>query len=364
MLSKDFYGKNGFVWWTGIVENDEDPLKLGSVQVRIIGIHNEDKNLVPTDSLPWAQVIMPANGSSTNAVPRPGDWVIGFFQDGDYAQMPVVLGVYSGIESSQSQTIYREVTIKRGSSNVPKPSQFDRAIGEPTTARMSRGVMEGTLTGALNKRLSHACDVKEPVKAAITWARLQNSTLMQALTATLKGLTASKGADPTGLIKLALDTLKKIQTFLKWIQSLLQTIQDYAYIVIEYAKIARAVLDYINSLPNRLREFIRACLSQVASGIMAVVSALFSTSGLGDTGFGELKSEFDNTLGELTKTFSEVGETLSLPGQFVEALVNPSSAQAQSAAEKEMSSFIQSNTSNAELIHNQTVYNKTNFSSP
>ena len=47
MLSKDFYGKNGFVWWTGIVENDEDPLMLGSVQVRIIGIHNEDKNLVP-----------------------------------------------------------------------------------------------------------------------------------------------------------------------------------------------------------------------------------------------------------------------------------------------------------------------------
>ena len=25
---KDFAGKNGFIWWTGIVENRNDPLKM------------------------------------------------------------------------------------------------------------------------------------------------------------------------------------------------------------------------------------------------------------------------------------------------------------------------------------------------
>ena len=26
---KDFAGKNGFIWWTGVVENRDDPLKMG-----------------------------------------------------------------------------------------------------------------------------------------------------------------------------------------------------------------------------------------------------------------------------------------------------------------------------------------------
>jgi len=363
MLSKDFYGKNGFVWWTGIVENDNDPLKLGSVQVRIIGIHNEDKNLVPTESLPWAQVIRPANGSNTDSVPRPGEWVVGFFQDGDYAQIPVVLGVYTGIESSQSQTIYKEVTIKRGTSRTPRPSQFDRAVGEPTTTRMSRGVLKGTLTNTLNSRLEHACDVKAPIEFAVRWARLQNSTLMQTLTTALKAITESKSMDPSGLIKMAIDVLKKIQTFLKWIQSILQTIQDYAYVLIEYARIARAIADYITSLPNRLRQFLRECLSKVVGGIMAVINALFSTSGMSD-GFKDLKDEFSNTVDELKRTASEVNQTIALPGQFIEALVNPSSAADQAKAETLMLDFIDSNTKNSENIHNQTVYNKTSYSSP
>ena len=91
MLTKDFYGKNGFIWWVGQVEDDEDPLKLGSVRARIIGLHSENKSLVPTDSLPWAQLMLPATGSNTFTPPRIGDWVFGFFQDGEYAQIPLSL---------------------------------------------------------------------------------------------------------------------------------------------------------------------------------------------------------------------------------------------------------------------------------
>ena len=151
MLTKDFYGKNGFVWWTGLVENIDDPLKLGSIQVRIIGIHTEDKSKVPTADLPWAQVALPPNASYSFSVPKPGDWVYGFFQDGDFAQIPVVMGVFPGIESVQSTIIYQNSVVKKGSRSVPRPSQTDRVIGEPINSRMSRGVMEGTLTNELNK---------------------------------------------------------------------------------------------------------------------------------------------------------------------------------------------------------------------
>lgn len=358
MLTKDFYGKNGFVWWTGVVENSDDPLKLGSVQVRIIGIHTEDKSRIPTQDLPWAQVAQSPNSSNTTSVPRPGDWVFGFFQDGDFAQIPVVMGVFPGIESVQSKIVYQESVVKKGTRNVPRPSQADRILGEPTTSRMSRGVMTGTLTDSLNKRLSHACDVKEPIEFAVRWARVQNSTLVSALVAAIKALAASLGADPTGLVNQAINFLKKIQTFLRWIQSILQTVQDYAYVAIRYAQIARAIIDFVANLPERLRTFLRECLTKIVSGVFAIIQALFSTEGLGLNGFGDLAKEFQNTLDEFKKTGTEISETIALPGQFIEALVNPSSSEAQAEANKLLSNTINSITSNGEAINNQTLYNK------
>jgi hypothetical protein len=44
MITEDFYGKKQFIWWTGIVEDVLDPLEIGSVRVRIIGLHSENKN--------------------------------------------------------------------------------------------------------------------------------------------------------------------------------------------------------------------------------------------------------------------------------------------------------------------------------
>ena len=354
MLSKDFYGKNGFVWWTGVVEDRDDPMKLGSVRVRIIGIHSDDKSLVPTKSLPWAQVIQPTTGAGTTSGPREGDWVFGFFQDGDYAQIPVVLGVFPGIESVQSQTIYRTVQAQRGPSNMPRPSQFDRAVGEATTSRMSRGVLKGTLTEQLNNSLASSCDINEQVKAGIAWARLKNTTIMVAITSALKALTKTKGGDPTGLVKMAIDTLKKIASFLRYIQGILQQVQDWVFVGIEYARMARAVFDYVMSLPARLQAFLRNCLEKVISGIIAVVSELFSTSGL-DFGISELTTQFSTTVGELRNTAREFGETVALPGQFIEAIVNPSSLEDQAKADQLLTGFIDSNNQNAEKIHTEVV---------
>lgn len=359
MLNKDFYGRSGFVWWTGVVENNDDPLKLGSVQVRIIGIHSENRSEVPTESLPWAQVIQSPNNSSSTAVPRPGDWVFGFFQDGEYAQIPVVVGVYPGIESVQSQTVYNDIVVKKGLNYKPRPSQVDRIIGEPTTPRIGRGVMEGTLTNTLNSKLAHACDVKEPIEFAIRWARVQNGQLIQGLIAVIKSITMSLGSDPTGLISTATNVLKKIQTYLRWIQSILQDIQDYAYVAIKYAKIARAILDFITTLPERLRVFLRQCLAKIVSGVMAIINALFSTDEFKSVGdFKELATEFNNTLTEINKTGKELAETFALPGQFISAIVNPSSSTDQAAAEKMLTGLIDSTAKNGEAINNQTQYNR------
>ena len=39
MITKNnFLGMDGFYWWLGVVENRNDPLKIGRVQVRIFGM--------------------------------------------------------------------------------------------------------------------------------------------------------------------------------------------------------------------------------------------------------------------------------------------------------------------------------------
>ena len=35
----NFVGKDGFFWWGGEVEDNEDPMELGRVKVRILGFY-------------------------------------------------------------------------------------------------------------------------------------------------------------------------------------------------------------------------------------------------------------------------------------------------------------------------------------
>lgn len=89
-------GVDGFVWFFGIVEDRQDPLGYGRVRVRAFGWHDDSLTAIPTDHLPWAQVVQP--GTDRNfATPREDDFVLGFFADGRNAQQPIILGVMNGL---------------------------------------------------------------------------------------------------------------------------------------------------------------------------------------------------------------------------------------------------------------------------
>jgi hypothetical protein len=93
-----FMGLDKFVWWVGVIETRVDPLGLGRCQVRIFGWHTDNKIQLPTIDLPWAHAMLPINNSKSFQVPRIGDWVMGFFMDGESAQFPVMMGVMPGIK--------------------------------------------------------------------------------------------------------------------------------------------------------------------------------------------------------------------------------------------------------------------------
>lgn len=83
MNIKDYMGLDGFVWWVGSVEDRNDPAMLGRVKVRVFGWHTEDLAEIPTESLPWAIIMLPVNHDAHFA-PKEGEIVCGFFLDGEY----------------------------------------------------------------------------------------------------------------------------------------------------------------------------------------------------------------------------------------------------------------------------------------
>lgn len=107
---RNFLGRNDFTWFMGVVEDRNDPVRLGRVRVRCYGWHTDDKDQIPTKHLPWAQVVqnvtsaaVSGKGTSPTGLVE-GSWVIGFFLDGDRAQEPIVMGSLAGIPEFLADT--------------------------------------------------------------------------------------------------------------------------------------------------------------------------------------------------------------------------------------------------------------------
>jgi len=86
----------------GIVENRNDPLELGRCQVRVVGLHTHDKNLLPTSDLPWAAAMQPTTSAAMNGIgytpvgPVEGTSVVVTYLD-DNMQQGLILGAVGGI---------------------------------------------------------------------------------------------------------------------------------------------------------------------------------------------------------------------------------------------------------------------------
>ena len=95
-------GMDGFAWWVGQIEGTASLEKNNKggyrYKVAIVGEHPKSREIVSTDELPWANVMMPVNqpfspGNITGAASQltPGCWVVGFYLDND-RQKPIIMG--------------------------------------------------------------------------------------------------------------------------------------------------------------------------------------------------------------------------------------------------------------------------------
>lgn len=100
------------IFYSGVVEDRFDPLTLGRCKVRIVGLHTEDKKILPTESLPWAYPLQPITSAAMSGIghspvgPVEGTWVMIIFRDQEQ-QIPVMIGTLGGIpQSKEKNSLY------------------------------------------------------------------------------------------------------------------------------------------------------------------------------------------------------------------------------------------------------------------
>lgn len=149
LFNPGFLGGN-FLWWVGQVaddrtwrenvksekyENPKDNKGWGyRYKVRIIGLHDKQETLIPSDQLPWAQVMYPitAGGGQGGSFQTPGIkqgmFVFGFFLDGQDQQVPVIMGVLG----NNAQTPLSLTTSLSGSENFTAQSGHSNSHNDQT----------------------------------------------------------------------------------------------------------------------------------------------------------------------------------------------------------------------------------------
>ena len=114
LVKTHFLGRDGFIWWIGQIvdqtqwagnfgghptETTEDQKGFGfRYKVRIMGYHTASPSDLPDEDLPWASIMLPvtagvSGGGQGTPNLRQGDFVQGFFLDGEDGQQPVIVGV-------------------------------------------------------------------------------------------------------------------------------------------------------------------------------------------------------------------------------------------------------------------------------
>ena len=134
---QNFMGKDGFQWFVGVVEDRQDPQKLGRVRVRCLGYHTEIHEDLKTEDLPWAHPMNPITSATISGIgqtplgPVEGTWVVGFFSDADEAQQPIIMGTLPGVPTS--------LPTKDGSKGFQDRlnGNFPKYVNEPDVNRLA-----------------------------------------------------------------------------------------------------------------------------------------------------------------------------------------------------------------------------------
>ena len=172
LVKTHFLGRDGFIWWIGQVVDQTKwagnlpatPTKTTEEQkgfdfrykVRIMGYHTAVPGELTDDQLPWASVMLPVTAGTSGGARhtpqlRQGNFVYGFFLDGEDAQQPIIMGVigynqYTAVMKNVPDTPFAPFSGYTVNDTVPRD-----ALG--TTQEEAKAVPETTKpSGSTNNK--------------------------------------------------------------------------------------------------------------------------------------------------------------------------------------------------------------------
>ena len=182
LIKTNFLGKDGFIWWIGQVVDQtkwagnlpETPTKTTKQQkgfdfrykVRIMGYHTAVPGDLTDDELPWASVMLPVTAGTSGGARhtpqlRQGNFVYGFFLDGEDAQQPIIMGVigynqYTAVMKNVPDTPFAPFSGYTTKDTVPRdalPTTEEEAEAVPDTIKPKRRGGQGNKGRGNNKRV-------------------------------------------------------------------------------------------------------------------------------------------------------------------------------------------------------------------
>ena len=294
LFNPGFLGSN-FLWWVGQIADDSvwrDNILPGKYpnknsipgwgrryKVRIIGLHDQGEDQIPSDQLPWANVMYPITagggqtGSKGTANLRQGNMVFGFFLDGQDQQVPVIMGILGNnsqtvlnqkigtnrVTNSQpgtlSQSGYSDGAVPKKGSAREVPPDNDKGVEQPppgqpgATNENSDGVHQTT---AADTKRQAKCDEK---------IVLLKPDPQEHVPSALKG------------IQTAIDNLiTKIDSYLQAIQSYVDavtnTISDLQALMQSFAQ---EIAKYMKVIFDKVMEFVMKTLNKALSKVVAAL---------------------------------------------------------------------------------------------
>ena len=275
-LKSHFVGRDGFVWWIGQVAPEEtwkNNFGVGSkvadsadikgfaerYRVRIMGYHTAVKEELPDNELPFATVMYPVTagggtaGAATNAKIVGGNFVFGFFLDGEDAQQPCIMGIIAYNEVQQVMKDVPSVAFKPffGSDTLPiggKTVGTDTGILKQET-QASSSSNTSSVAGGVNIATKY---ITGPVGYKF---RQTEQGSKQATKPENRIRKSIANGDPNTLpIK---DIQKSLQIAIQTIENLKKSIRE----------LADEQIDRIENIQEQINKEISKAASAVASGI-------------------------------------------------------------------------------------------------
>ena len=177
LLPSQRIGADGFNWWVGQVEGtarDEANNKGGyRFKVRIVGEHPGDAEVLATEDLPWATVVMPVTvpfmpGNTGGAHPQleVGCWVVGFYLDLD-RQKPIIMGSIGQVPGATKTFVERTPDTKPFVTAIRQlNAQADGSPKQKGTEKNTStgGLYDGTKDGEGNDRVAPPARKVAPLK--------------------------------------------------------------------------------------------------------------------------------------------------------------------------------------------------------